>query len=194
MSPEAFDSPLPYPAIPSPPAEGALGPPLNLGEYQAGGTPDDGPGLLCRSDGQWLLYPDALNSLHAEPGAGKTFLALYTALAVAAGPGPGQVMYLDWESTPQAMAARLTALDAHPRAVSGLLYLSVVGALQDSDTAWLAHMVSELPVRLVVVDSLGEPLAYAGDGNDDATVARWLAARIRPLAGPALACWWSTMW
>jgi len=141
---------------------------------------DDRPTLLCREDGQRLLYRSALNEIHSEPGGGKTWVALSVVKALLDVADP--VLYLDFESTARAMAVRLAALGVTAELVRPLAYIPAAGAFQDADVAWLMECITSCGVQLVVVDSLGEALAFAGDGNDDATVARWLATVVRPLA------------
>jgi hypothetical protein len=143
---------------------------------------DDRPTLLCRSDGQRLLYRGAVNEIHSEPGGGKTWLALEVVKALLEAAEP--VLYLDFESTGRAMAVRLGGLGVTAELVRPLAYIPAAGAVQDADVAWLVECIVSCGdgVQLVIIDSLGEALAFAGDGNDDATVARWLATVVRPLA------------
>jgi hypothetical protein len=164
-----------------PPPPGSISPAADLGALLSGeATLDDQPALLFRSDGQALLYPAALNALNAEPGAGKTWLALVTSLALSR--AGHHVLYLDAESTALAMAERLKALGAEPPDVAQLHYHVVGGPLRDAEQAWLCRQVEDLVVRLVVVDSLGEVLAACGvDMNSDAETAKALADIFRPL-------------
>jgi hypothetical protein len=164
------------------PPPGSISPAADLGALLSGEAAlDDQPALLFRSDGQALLYSAALNALNAEPGAGKTWLALVASLALSR--AGEHALYLDAESTAPAMAERLRALGAEPSDLGQLHYHVVGGPLRDAEQAWLRRQVDDLAVRLVVVDSLGEVLAACGvDTNSDAETARALASIFRPLA------------
>ena len=68
------------------------------------------PALLTRDDGETLLYEGVLNSLFGQPGMGKTWIAIMTAVeAVRAG---ARVAWWDFESSPATLATRLKALRA----------------------------------------------------------------------------------
>lgn len=165
---------------PAPPPEGGgLGRVADMAALLAGTPPDDGPTLLFRSDGQPLLYPGALNGFHGEPGCGKTWLALLAAKTVIE--AGLWALYIDYESTARAMAPRLAALGFDEASAAAFLYLQAGGMFTPADRSWLIDLVANMPIALVVFDSVGEALAPYG-AESDAEVARWVAEVARPLA------------
>ncbi len=125
------------------------------------------------------------NTLYAEGGQGKSFIALDIATCTAAGLSfcgldlpNGPVLYLDWELSADAQAhrafmiARGLGLKAPPK---GLLYLAPPKCLPDLIAALKELVQKEKPV-LIVVDSMGPA---SGGNPEDAkeTIALFNALR-----------------
>lgn len=129
-----------------------------------------------------LLYPRTVNTLAAEPGVGKSWIAAAAAAeTVARG---CDVIILDHEDSPATWAARLRGLGVGDEAFTDhVMYLRPMGPLDDADLAWLVRLVESLGGPLVIVDSQPEALALAGLDEDSAVdVTRWNQSLPRPLA------------
>lgn len=157
---------------------------FSLAEVAAGAS-EEGPSILCRSDGQALLYPRAINVVQGEPGAGKSWIGL---LAVAEVVRAGErALLLDYEDCPATAAGRLLAMGATAEDLGRVLYARVAGRIEEPGRAWLAEQAPT--VALVVIDSVPEALAADGlDENHAGDVSGWAARLPRPLAraGPAV--------
>lgn len=66
------------------------------------------PELLPRSDGQYLLYPGKVHSLHGESESGKSWVAQYEAARLVMQDRP--VLYVDFEDDAAGVAGRLLDL------------------------------------------------------------------------------------
>jgi hypothetical protein len=125
-----------------------------------------------------LLLDGETNVVFSDGGAGKSFLALAIAVAVATGkPLPagltprrsGPVLYLDWESIEAEHQERLAGL------LSGLgvsapvpiFYRRMVGALAD-EAPTLRAEVARCGAVLVIADSLGPACGAEPEGADAA--------------------------
>ena len=139
------------------------------------------PELLCRSDGQALLYPGAVHAVSGEPGCGKSWLALAgVAQVVQAG---GHAVICDYEDTASTAASRLLALGTEPGAMEQVAYVQIGGPVADVGRSWLVDLVTSASVRLVVLDSVAESLAAEGCSENDAVeVSSWMARIPRTLA------------
>lgn len=151
------------------------------------------PTILHRSDGVCLLYPGRVNAIHAEPEAGKTWLALIAAAEVIAAGHP--VLFVDLEDSPQGALARLTALGIDTATTAQHLgYVQPTDAVADN---WGRHtraaddfhqLIASRPWALVVIDAVGESMATEGLGPlDNADVATWYRRIVRPIAASGAA-------
>jgi hypothetical protein len=151
--------------------------------------PDDGsdaPELLRRSDGVGLLYGGKRNELHGPYESGKTWLALLAALEVLR--RGDVVVWIDFEDSPRALAARLLSLGAGGDEIAASFRY-----LQPDEPLTAA---TEIDLRLelygaalVVVDAANEAMAAAGlDPNANRDVAAWYATipRLATQAGAAV--------
>lgn len=153
-------------------------------------TPD--PRVFRTLDGHdALFYRESINGLHGDSGIGKSWLALAAvAQTLAAGL---RAMIVDYEANADETTARLLDLGATPdQLTTQLLYIHPTHPTGDSAVTVLLdylQMSDEMPVDLVIIDSLGEAFALDGiDENSDADVGPWLRRFARPLAeaGPAV--------
>lgn len=151
----------------------------DLGAVIRGEEPEIVPTLLCRSDGQALIYPGLLHWVMGEPACGKTWLALVAALA---GAQSGvDSLYLDYEGSRRIVGARLARLGAAEANVDHIAYVRPSGGSPTTGPAAL-RLVRERSVGLVVVD--GAAKAMARDGLDEdkaADVLGWLERMVWPL-------------
>lgn len=153
----------------------------DLGKYMENPEAVRRPQYLKRTDGEPILYEAALHSISGEPGCGKSWLGLATALdLLRVGKG---VVLLDYESNASTVAGRLLALGADPNQVSKLVhYVVPAGVLGLAELDYLRRLV-EAGAALVVVDSVSEAMASAGlDENVARDVIGWIASTVRPLA------------
>jgi hypothetical protein len=151
--------------------------------------PDGGgtaPTLLRRSDGLALFYAGKRNEIHGPFESGKTWVALLVVLEVI---GRGEVaVWIDFEDSPRAIAARLLALGADEESI-----LTHFRYLQPAETLTQA---TEIDLRLelngaeaVFIDAANEAISAAGlDPNVNRDVAAWYATipRLATQAGAAV--------
>jgi hypothetical protein len=129
---------------------------------------------VCPVDGgEPLFYTQAVNGLHGDSRAGKSWVALIACRSeLTAG---RDVAYLDLEDTPLSIKRRLAEdLRVPASALSRFHYLRPSGPLPESVRDALVARLADLGVGLVVVDSTGEALAAQGvKPNEDDEVANW---------------------
>ncbi|MHB8671604.1 MAG: AAA family ATPase [Acidimicrobiales bacterium] len=143
--------------------------------------PENPPTVLRRADGRGLVYAASVNWLSGEPGGGKTWLADAAVGEVAM--SGGVALILDYEDTPATAARRLRALGVDAEGLSRVVYLRGAGSIEIAGLAWLAQLVRETPVDLVVIDSAPESLAAEGlEENSSTDVTRWVSRLPRRLA------------
>lgn len=139
------------------------------------------PDLLRRTDGAFLLYSGKVNSVAAEPGSGKTWIALKAAHDVLE--AGGKVVWIDWEDRVDTAVRRLRQLGTDRGSIVGQFKyveptFAIKGGVLPSNVIDLAN-----DAELVVIDSMGEALAHARlNQNDDGEVGGWMAGAARPLA------------
>lgn len=149
-----------------------IGPRIDLGVLMDDPSLGDalGPTLLRRSDGKALLYPAAINTIHGQPGHGKTWAALFAICQALR--DDERVALIDYENAPPYTALRLRELGLTSSETAGLDYRHASGAVTPED---VAEVIGRGPA-LVVVDSVAEALSAAGlVENEAADVARWIA-------------------
>lgn len=139
------------------------------------------PTMLQRSDGVFLLYPGKSHSIYGESESGKSWIAMYeTVQLINAG---HNVLYLDFEDTPQCVVERLLALGATHRAIKDHLdYRRPENAPGFSDTdEWNDILHTEY--AMIVVDGVTQALSYFGKKSDDnGDVTSWMSGFVNKLA------------
>lgn len=139
-------------------------------------------------DGRCLFYAGKVNGIAGPSGGGKSWvLQKVTADEIAQG---HHVVYVDLEDGEVGFAARLLALGASPKQITGQVhYIRPEAAFDFAAETALFDLIADHNPTLVVIDSTGEAMALDGADpmSDDAT-ARWfrrLAGAVARL-GPAV--------
>jgi AAA domain len=153
---------------------------VDLGAVVRSDAPPLTPGIIYRDDGTGTLYPALVHELHAEPGAGKTWFALYACgEAVRTG---GSVLFVDYESSPAVFVERLRALEVDDDIIANPERVGYVNPDVGLGVGELAefHRLGDKRA-LVVIDAAGPALARQGfDENSNHDVARWHETFVRP--------------
>lgn len=121
-----------------------------------------------------LLYPAALNALTAEPGQGKTWVALIASAQLLQ--KGERVLYLDYEGNRRIIGDRLRALGVKPDQ-AGIEQMPYVrpGFVGPAEKAALCEIVRRVRPALVVVDGVAKSLAKQGLSEDKAPdVLAWM--------------------
>lgn len=127
-------------------------------------------------DGHAAVLPGSRQRTGRCLGAGKSWAALVTcAEQIAAG---SNVVYIDYEDSAQNILARLGELGLGDEQVqSHFTYIAPAEPFVDDQDAARGHLEQVLRDKnptVVVIDSLGESMAMAGQSsNEDLHVARW---------------------
>jgi AAA domain len=155
------------------PAEARPLPTVDLAELARKGI--DPPELVCDR----LLYRSCLHSLAGQPDGGKSTLAAWWTLGLAA---QGlAVVVVDVEAGPEQVTEKLLALGADPDHLERLAYVHYPGARWDAaDLAGLHDLAGRIRPALVLVDSIGVALAQAGKDENH-------VAEVEPLYSALLA-------
>jgi len=158
-----------------------LGPILD-GTYEA-----PQPAVLHRTDGVGLFYPGLLHQVIGQPESGKSWLAL---LAAAARLDAGQsVLFLDYESDPAQVVARLLALGAGRDALVRLFDYRRPEVGVDRAAGAFAELLTTR-YGLVVVDGVTDAIGLAGgsitDNDETADWIRRVPERIARVTGAAV--------
>lgn len=134
--------------------------------------------------------------LYGEGGTGKSTLAAAIAVSVETGvavipgwvPRRAPVLYLDWESGPDAINERisLVAAGANLPEPAQIRYRAMTRPLPDQAED-VATIVAEHGIGLVIVDSVGLASGASGDAGDAADTAWRLFAAFRVLGSTVLA-------
>lgn len=136
--------------------------PILSGEYQP-----ETPELLVRTDGNALIYPGRVHSLHGESESGKSLVAqAESARLVVAGQ---DVLYIDFESDAGPLVDRMLQLGCKSDQIrSHLTYIR-----PDTDPKMHAHERAELAAvmaktyALVVIDGVTDALGVFGASSKD---------------------------
>ena len=158
-----------------------LGPILD-GTYEA-----PQPAVLHRTDGVGLFYPGLLHQVIGQPESGKSWLVL---LAAAARLDAGQsVLFLDYESDPAQVVARLLALGAGRDALVRLFDYRRPEVGVDRAAGAFAELLTTR-YGLVVVDGVTDAIGLAGgsitDNDETADWIRRVPERIARVTGAAV--------
>ena len=104
-----------------------------------------------------LLYPGEMHLVYAKGGSGKTTLGHVTCLqSVRRG---GHALYIDYEGTREWMLHKLMLLGCTEQDASRIWYVKAREPLAPPAVRWLSQVMSDLGVRVLVVDSLARALA-----------------------------------
>lgn len=163
--------------------------PVDLSCYLDGSFVRLEPAVLFRADGVGLLYPGRIHWAHGESESGKSWLGLIATVRVIS--TGGTVLYIDHESDPAEITARLLALGATPADV--LAYLVY---LRPGDSSMIARNMLELDRLLSqryvlgiidgVTDGLGLDRASSKDTDEVAGWIRRMPRRIASATGAAV--------
>jgi hypothetical protein len=163
------------PPPPEPPESdipGNLWAPVDLTEILAGDFEPERATLLERDDGQCLLYPARVHSMHGESESGKSMMAQKSgATEIEAG---HDVLYLDYESDARSVVARLIALGASREKIGRHLFYLNPDVAPGVDPAGLALLLARR-YTLAVIDGVTDALCISGHSglsNEDVTL--WL--------------------
>jgi len=142
----------------------------------------------------WLLWPlileDEINILFGDGGNGKSLIAMAAAVSLQtqnsllSGMMPNgntRTLYLDWEASPNAHAARLKKL-MHPEPIQDMSYLRCSAPLHEIVRQVKRHL-TETGCGMVVIDSIA---AACGGEPERADVALRLCNAVRSLETTAL--------
>lgn len=137
------------------------------------------PTIGKSDDGHYLFYAGRLNELHAEPGVGKTNIALASVARILN--DGGCVVFVDPEDNPRAIARRLISMGADAnRILTGFKYL------HDPDRETLIkcrRWVEANGAVLVVIDGAAELISGTGGSErDEDDVLRFFKVYVRPFA------------
>jgi hypothetical protein len=124
------------------------------------------------------------NLIFGAGGVGKSLLALYFGVLVSSGhhhnglsPMPGNVLYLDYETSPEELRERVLAIEAGlgEPGFSNILYRFSHQPLAN-DTEEVQRIVSEKQIEFAVIDSMG-PAVGADPNSPEAVIAYFTALR-----------------
>lgn len=140
--------------------------PIDLQPYTDGTFTPEEPTLLTRTDGQNLLYPGLVHDFHGESESGKSLIIQAQAARMIADGEP--VLYIDFESSPQAVAGRLIDLGAPPANIVGCCtYVRPEAspyAMVEHD-AWNQLLANDY--SLAVLDGVTDALVQFGAASKD---------------------------
>ena len=151
----------------------------------AGGELDPPPDLMPRTDGRSLIYAGHVHSIAGESNTGKTWVALYAAVAcLVAGE---RVVFLDFEDRASRVVGRLIALGATPESIrSHFLYIRPNRAVTAAGKRVLERLTGT--ARLVILDGVTEAMTLHGLEPKDQDIAKFYELLPRWIAdqGPAV--------
>ena len=165
--------------------------PVDVSAVLAGDFEQPSPTLLWRRGDSILsalIYPGMVNGLHGDSGTGKSWVAI-ALLAERLGEGE-TVILLDLEDTAPSIVARLRLVGVTDIQMSTqLIYIRPTEPSGPVEVAYVATVIVERSVSVVVIDSLGEAFGTEGINEyRDNEVGPWLrgVARVLADAGPAV--------
>ena len=142
----------------------------------------------------WLLWPlvleDEINILFGDGGNGKSLIAIAAAVSLQTQNsllsgmvpnGTAKTLYLDWEASPNAHAARLKKL-MHPDPIQDMSYLRCSAPLHEIARQVKRHL-TETGCSMIIVDSIA---AACGGEPERADIALRLCNAVRSLEMTAL--------
>lgn len=170
VEPVATSNPLPEVET----LEPASWAPVDLSRFLDSSYTAPTPELLPRGDGVCLLYPGLTHSFHGESESGKSLLALVEAVRILA--AGGRVLFVDFESDPGAVTARLLEFGATPAQVEQqFVYVRPEVSHKANSreaAAFLAHLRERFD--LAVIDGVTDALALWGaETKDNDGITRW---------------------
>jgi hypothetical protein len=160
----------------------------------ADGEPDpepEQPTFLSRDDGVCLFYAGRVHDIHGEPESGKSFVALAAVAQTLTRDGGQPVLYVDHESDPASVVARLRGLGVERAAIRA--WLTYVRPEQSPYTSEAIVDWTSLLDRfygLAIIDGVTEALVqYGAATKDNDTITSWfrrVPRRIADLTGAAV--------
>jgi hypothetical protein len=163
--------------------------PVDLSAFIDGTFLPPQPGLLFRLDGVGLLYPGRVHSFHGESESGKSWVALISSVEVLN--NGGTVLYVDFESTPDEIVARLLRLGVDAESLCARFYYVQPECSSDLDPQSFSDLLGR-QYDLAVIDGVTESLGlYKAPSVDNDAVTTWgrkLPRRIARETGAAVVC------
>ena len=134
------------------------------------------PALLTREDGETLVYANKLTTIIGEPGCGKSWLALFSAMAAI--DRGGRVLWADFEDRPSTLAIRAMRIGRRAAFDPDRFRYVVPDMFLDKDALKSARrwLTAGFENSLVVVDA-AESAGCPSDGSD---VAPWFKHHVDP--------------
>lgn len=140
-------------------------------EIRTGTRQREVPVFRCVTDGTPLFYRGRTHSVFGPPGGGKTWIGAST-LAERVKLGE-HVLMIDWEDSPDGIAARLVQLGCTPDEIALVDYRNPSTSLA-AGYSTLIH--DPTPWTFILIDSVGESMATQGiDPNADGDTAVWMS-------------------
>lgn len=139
------------------------------------------PDMFRRSDGAFLLYRGKVHSIAAEPGAGKSMVAMWAVAEELI--GGHRCAWIDWEDNVATAVGRLRAMGVPPETITDrFIHVKPIAAIRGGGVP-TAVIEATRDAALVVIDSTGEALAHSGlNQNNDDEVGAWMNNTARVLA------------
>ena len=137
---------------------------VDLGPYLDGTHVAQKPTVLLRSDGAALFYAGETHSIYGESESGKSWVALIAAAEVIA--HSGDVLFVDFESTPARIVERMGHLRVSAEAMAEhLAYVRPEMVPNADDKAW--RDVLSVPRELVIIDGVTAAMSIFGASSQD---------------------------
>ncbi|MGV9854979.1 DnaB-like helicase N-terminal domain-containing protein [Streptomyces sp. NPDC003442] len=140
------------------------------------------PVVGARDDGHGLFYPGHVNGVQGESEAGKSWVALITAL-IEINRG-NHVVYIDFEDSEAGVVGRLLLIGALPRDLQERFhYVRPHITPAPGDLRAFVCRAAEVQPTLVVVDGVTEAMSMLGlELKDNTEIAKFRRMLLRPLA------------
>ena len=153
------------------------------------GEPIELVGSLRRQEGRhpYLCFPllikGEVNLIYGPGGSSKSYLATLLALLVQAGhthagmqAAPGQVLYLDYETSLEEINDRASLLQAGIGLEDQSFFYRRCSQPVADDIEWIQRKVIDAGIDLVIVDSVRAALGAGGQGDASDSAIRYLTA------------------